>query len=173
MGKKKPLCDKQRKFCNYLLKGLPKRLAAIKAGYSPASAATQASQMLATVPVQEYLQERYRRESVEVDIERELIRKRLVGMIMCDGTRAFDDDWELLAKDLIPKAVRRLVLAVKVWEDKEQGRSVSVKLLNQLDAIKTYLRFFPEAEKKADDLADAAEQVETSLEELIKRLESK
>jgi len=39
--------------------------------------------------------------------------------------------------------------------------------------MKAYLRFFPEAEKKAEDLAEAAEQVESSLEDLIKRLEAK
>jgi hypothetical protein len=173
MAKKSQLCDKQRKFCNYLLKGLSKKQAAIKAGYSATSAQTWASQMLATVPVQEYLQAHYRRESAEVEIERERIRKRLVDTIFADATRAFGDDWAPLEKKDIPRSVRRLILAVKVWESEEQGKSVSVKLLNQLDAIKTYLRFFPEAENKADDLAEAAEQVETTLEDLIKRLETK
>lgn len=173
MAKNKQLCDKQRKFCHYLLKGMPKKQAAIKAGYSPKSAQTWAAQMLATPHVQEYLQSYYRREAAEVEIERERIRKRLIDMIFADATEIFDDEWQPRDKKAIPLKVRRLILAVKSWESEEQGRSVSVKLHNQLDAMKAYLRFFPEAEKKAEDLAEAAEQVGNELEDLIKRLESK
>lgn len=152
---------------------MPKRTAAIKAGYSPKSAGTQASQMLATQQVQDYLAPFLQREAAEVAIERDLVRRRLVGFISADLTAMFDDEWNLLPKAEIPKKVRALIQAVKKWQSEEQGTSVSVKILSQLDAIKAYLRFFPEAEKKADDLAEAAEHVETSLEELIKRLESK
>lgn len=169
--KKPSLCDKQRKFCNYLLKGLPKKRAAIKAGYSAKTAASQASQMLQLQHVQDYLQMHYERDASEVAIEREIVRKTLMNYITADLSAYFDDEWNLLPKIQVPKRIRELVLAVKKWSSEEQGESVSVKLPNKLDAIKAYLRFFPVAEKKAEDLADAAEQVETSLEELIARLE--
>lgn len=168
---KKTLCDKQRKFCNFLLRGMPKKRAAIKAGYSAKTAASQASQMLATEHVQEYLKAHYERESAVVAIERERVRKRLLDFILADMTAVFDDDWNLLSKRDIPAKVRALILSVKKWQSEEQGESVSVKMLSQLDAIKAYLRFFPETEKKAEDLSEAAEQVEASFEELIQKLE--
>lgn len=166
------LCDRQRKFCLNLLRGMPKRVAAIKAGYSAKSAASQASQMLALPVVQEFLQTHYKREAAEVAIERELVRKKLLGFILSDLSAIFDNDWALLPKDQIPKKVRALIVAVKKWESEEQGSSVSVKIQSQLDAIKAYLRFFPEAEKKSDDLEEVAEQVETDIDALIKRLEA-
>lgn len=166
------LCDRQRKFCLNLLRGMPKRVAAVKAGYAAKSAATQASQMLALPAVQEFLQAHYKREQSEVAIERELVRRKLLGFILSDLSAIFDNDWTLLPKDQIPKKVRALIVAVKKWESAEQGASVSVKIQSQLDAIKVYLRFFPEAEKKAEALEEVAERIETDIDALIKRLEA-
>lgn len=168
---KNPLCDKQRKFCNYLLRGFPKKVAAVKAGYSPQSAASQASQMLGRQHVQDYLKDHYERESAVVAIEREQVRKRLLNYIMADLSAVYDDEWNLRSKKDIPRKVRALIVSVKKWQSEDQGQSVSVKLMNQLDAIKAYLRFFPETEKKAEDLTEAADQVESSFEELIQKLE--
>lgn len=165
------LCDRQRKFCLNLLRGMPKRVAAVKAGYAAKSAATQASQMLALPAVQEFLQDHYRRESIEVEIQRERIRNLMLNMIFCDQTKAFDDRWQVLDKSQMPASVRRLVLAVKVWESQEQGRSVSVKMERKLDVIKAYIKLFPQADQKNEDLGEVAEQVEADFEELIKKLE--
>lgn len=165
------LCDRQRKFCLNLLRGMPKRVAAVKAGYSPKSAGAQASQMLALPAVQEFLQAHYKREAIEAEIQRERVRSLMLNMIFCDQTKAFDDNWQVLDKSEMPASVRKLILAVKIWESTEQGRSVSVKLERKLDVIKAYLKLFPPTEQKAENLGEAAEQVEADFEELIKKLE--
>lgn len=168
---KKPISEKHRIFCHGILLGKGKKKSAVAAGYSPKSAQSLASQILAREDVREYLLAQCQRQEYEVALDREILRKKLMGIATAHAPDAFDETWQLLDKSAMPKNVAKLLIGVKVWEG-EQGRSVSAKLVHPLDPIKLYFKLFPEAEKKAEDLSEAAEQVQTSWEDLIRRLES-
>lgn len=167
----KKLLPRQEKFCNYVLIGMSGKTAAIKAGYSKKSAKQQACDLMGLPLVQEYLQEHTQRRGVEAKIERQCIIKKLVELTKVDPTDAFDDQWNLREKAEIPRKIKRTLASVKVWQS-EQGKSVSVRFITQLDAITRYLKLIPEQADKAEDLGEAAEQAEIKLEELLRKIES-
>lgn len=166
------LLPQELKFCLALWAGKNKQQAAAAAGFDKKNAPFGASRMLQRPRVKAYLQSLYKRDEDEAAIDRERIRARLLGMALADPSDAFEEDWEMKPKSRWPKALRFLLVGIKKW-DGEQGTSISSKISTPLDAMKAYLRFFPEVAQKAADLSEAAEKVQINWEELITRLETK
>lgn len=100
--------EQRKRFIEEYLKQRCKnaKLAAIKAGYSPKSAESQASQILKDVKVQEYLNQR--RAQIAQEIREEFIfdaleARRIMFEIMTDP-EASDRDKIMAAKDFLDRA---------------------------------------------------------------------
>lgn len=168
----KDLNAQQHKFVGGLALGLSGRDAAIAAGYAANSAAVTASKLLAKPEVKEALSAYFKREAEQVAMDRERLRQRLMSLAMAEAHEVFNNDWTLKPKNTIPPDVLRLIVSARSWDTPDQGKGASAKLLNPTEPIRTYLKLFPEVAAQEENLQEAAEMVESTLEELIQRLES-
>lgn len=163
--------EREQKFIENLLLGLGKRDAAIAAGYSPRTAHQIAYELLDRPSVKTQLQGFYKRDEAEVLITRELVRQKLFRAAMANAHEAFDNDWELRRKNEVPEDCLELIVSVRTWSSPEMGSGCSAKLVNPLDAQKSYLKLFPAPISQADSLQGAAEEVEQEVLALIARFD--
>lgn len=168
----KDLSPQERKFADALLRGTPKREAALHAGYAASGASVRAQEILARPHVKEYLAAFHRREEDEVAIDREIIRRELMAMIVANPASALDDEWNPLPRSEVPEVVQRMILSARTWDTPEQGRGGSVKFINRLDLLKTHLKYFPVGASQAESLESAALQVQSDIDALIAKFEA-
>ena len=168
----KDLSPQERKFADALLRGTGKREAAIHAGYAVSGAHVRAAEILGRPHVKEYLASFHRREEDEVAIDREIIRRELMAMIVANPASALDDEWNPLARSEVPEIVQKMVLSARTWDTPEQGKGGTIKFINRLDLLKTHLKYFPVGASQAESLEGAALQVQSDIDALIAKFEA-
>lgn len=117
------LTPQQKQFAQEYLVDLNATQAAIRAGYSPKTARTQASQLLAKRNIQDlvykYNQERLERTKIDADF----VLKEHYKLATSDVAECFNDDGTMKDITAMPKNIRLAIASFKVQEnlDKETG----------------------------------------------------
>lgn len=163
--------EKEQKFCEAIFRGLTKRAAAIRAGYSAKSASQIATELMQRQSVRAKLEAFYRRDEAELLIDRERVRRKWLKMALADPSDAFDDDWQLRPKRQIPPAVRLLICSARVWDSPEQGAGSAGKVINSETLMRGFLKAFPPPPPQAETLEDAVAEVEQEMSALFDRME--
>jgi len=84
------LTDKQRKFCDEYLVDLNATQAAIRVGYSEKTASEQSSRLLSNVKIQNYIQNKQKKTSDKLEINKELILQMVFDIAKSKGERTND-----------------------------------------------------------------------------------
>jgi hypothetical protein len=163
-------------FVSSLLRGLSKRDSAIEAGYKPESATRQAHKLLQRECVKDAMQDFHKREDVQNRIDRERLRRILIGMAEAKPSDAFDDTGRLRPWAEIPAGAQAMLsINTKRWGDgtdpATMGVSSAVKMGKPLEAVVAYLKLFPvAADNSASNMQEVREEVEAEMEALIERM---
>ncbi len=119
--------------------------AAVRAGYSPATAKQQGSRLLTFADVQRFVAEGLKKRVAKLEITAEKLDKELAGVCFLDPARLIDPETgAVLALKDMPEDVRRAVRAVKVnelWagkgaDRKQVGQVLEVKLEPKTEALR-------------------------------------
>ena len=113
------LSEQQNRFCEEYLKDLNASKAAMRAGYSEHTSAEQGSRLLTIVKVQMKVQELMEARSKRTKIGADRILKELFHIATVDISAAYDDNGHLLPVKKIPRAIRRAIAAIKVFDEFE------------------------------------------------------
>jgi phage terminase small subunit len=84
------LTDKQQKFCDEYLVDLNATQAAIRVGYSEKTASEQSSRLLSNVKIQNYIQNKQKKTSDKLEINKELILQMVFDIAKSKGERTND-----------------------------------------------------------------------------------
>jgi len=84
------LTDKQQKFCDEYLVDLNAKQAAIRVGYSEKTASEQSSRLLSNVKIQNYIQNKQKKTSDKLEINKELILQMVFDIAKSKGERTND-----------------------------------------------------------------------------------
>jgi phage terminase small subunit len=84
------LTDKQRKFCDEYLVDLNATQAAIRVGYSEKTASEQSSRLLSNVKIKNYIQNKQKKTSDKLEINKELILQMVFDIAKSKGERTND-----------------------------------------------------------------------------------
>lgn len=114
---KEELTDKQRLFVHEYLKDLNASKAALRAGYSEASAYNQGYELMKMPLVQAEIQKAMDERAERVNISAAKILKRLDDIADIDIGEAYDDNGRLLPIKEMPVHIRKAISSVKVYED--------------------------------------------------------
>jgi len=115
-SKKNDLTPKQEHFCHEYLLDLNATQAAIRAGYSPKTAAVQSSDLLTKPNIQNFISQLQGKRVNAVRIDAEAILKELYDLAMVDITQAYDEAGWLKPLTEIPENVRRAISYLEVNE---------------------------------------------------------
>lgn len=128
------LSPKQQRFCDEYLIDLNATQAAIRAGYSPKTAAQQAARLLTNVKIQEYIQAKRQKTANKMDITRDRILEELSLIAFGDAKALFDQEGNLRKIHEMPDNVSRSIASVEVDEISEydHGRKVPVGLTKKI-----------------------------------------
>jgi phage terminase small subunit len=111
------LSPRQQFFIAEYLKDLNATQAAIRAGYSPRTAESQASRLLRHVKVASAVAEAQRRRLERVEVKSDDILRELLRIATVDLAEAYDEAGNLKPIQEIPKDVRRAIAGIKVFEE--------------------------------------------------------
>jgi len=129
---KSKLSAKQAEFCNQYLIDLNGKQAAIRAGYSEATAENQASRLLSIVKVQRRITQLQTKMRERTDITKDEVLSVLAGIIRTDVTDLFNDSKMLSVKSfsMLTPQQRKSIESIKITHS-----GVEVKLYSKLGAI--------------------------------------
>ena len=159
--------DRLARFAAEYIKDLNITQAAIRAGYSKKTAASQGSRLLKNLKVQKKIQELKNRIEEKVTFDAADVLREMGRLAFLDIGQAYNEDGSLKKVHEIPEATRRALLAL---ESEESGADVSlekngevkfsrvttrkVKFHNKRDALRDLMQYFHLLEDKAPDKDD-------------------
>ncbi len=162
----KSLSAKAERFVAEYLKDFNGTQAAIRAGYSPASARVQASQMLGNVKVAEAIREDLERVLKSSEISLERLLRQLAAIAFLDPAQLLDDSGHVVAINQMPPEVRHGLAGIEIIESRTSGSdqpaAVTQRLrLNKLGAVLALAKHFAfltdRIEAERDDLEESGE----------------
>lgn len=149
------LTPKQSAFVAEYLKDLNATQAAIRAGYSEATAGAIGAENLTKPEIRRAVDEALQRRAERVEVKADDVLRELLRLAMVDVGEAFDEHGQLKAlKDMTPD-VRRAIAAIEV-EDREDGRVRKVRFWDKkgaLELLGKHLKLFTE---KIEHSADSS-----------------
>ena len=119
---------KQQSFCREYLVDLNATQAAIRAGYSPRTAASIGQENLKKPEIQEAIQGLIEERSRRVEVTSDMVIEELARLAFVDIGKLYDESGKLLPVHEIPEGVRRAVLGIDVFEETE-GRGEAKELV--------------------------------------------
>ena len=129
------LLPKEEEFCQYYVQLKIGEKAAIKAGYSPDTAASQASQILnrlnVRLRIRELLEEQFKR----VKLDSDFVLKGLMKVAYADLAEAYDDNGSLKPIAEMPEHLRKALAGVET-DDLFDGEGINRKLMGYTRKIK-------------------------------------
>src|SRR5215475_197178 len=140
------LTPMQARFVTEYLVDLHQRNAAIRAGYSPDSADTIASQVMKLPQVQAEIAQRTAAFAARAAVSKENILATLKAIAFADYTKAFSVDWQLVSPQEIPEDLRLCINEIIPLKD----GTVRVKFADRtraLELLAKHLGLFEAAEK--------------------------
>lgn len=108
---------KQAMFVKEYLVDLNATQAAIRAGYSPKTAASQASDLLRNPKVSAAVQQGVAERQQRVEVKADTVLRELLRIATVDLGAAYDDQGNLLPVKEMPEDVRRAISGIKVFEE--------------------------------------------------------
>lgn len=134
------LTPRQQQFVDEYLLDLNATQAAIRAGYSPRTAAAQASRLLINVKVAEAITQAREERSRRLEVSKDRVLMELARIALLDPADLFDAAGNLLPIHEMPEDARRTIASMEVHELKD-GLSVQrIKLLGKKGALDTLAR---------------------------------
>ena len=136
--------EREKRFCMEYLKDLNGQGACIRAGYTPKTAVSQASVLLARPRVQRYLTKQFEERTKAAEVSIEDILKGLKEIAYVDPADAYDEDGRLKSIHDMPLALRRSIASIEIdeiWEFVE-STSGNRKIKEQVGWTKK-VRFWP------------------------------
>lgn len=131
------LGPKQSAFVAEYLVDLNAKQAAIRAGYSEASAEQQGSALLSNPKVQAAVSEAMGRRAKRVELKQDDVIRELMRIGLCDPGKAFSEDGDLLPIHKMPEEARRAVSGIDIEEIYAQGEPIGrIKKLRFWDKVK-------------------------------------
>lgn len=112
----KPLTFRQRRFVAEFVKDMKGPKAAIRAGYSSATADSQASRLLKKPRVRREIESELERRALDADLKPTDIIRELKAMANLDISQAFGEDGAMLPLHEMPADVKRAIAAVETSE---------------------------------------------------------
>jgi phage terminase small subunit len=135
------LTPKQRRFVQEYMRDLNATQAAIRTGYSPDSAESQASRLLSNAKVAAAVAEESKRQWDKIDVETGEILQALRRIAFADLGQAYDKDGKLLKVPEMPPEFRAALAGVEVdelfdWEDGQRNQVGTTSKLKTKDSVK-------------------------------------
>ena len=153
-GRKKGMTEQQELFCKVYVKCLNATRAAKEAGYSEATAGSQAHDLLKKPEIREYCQKLMDERSERLRIDADRVLEELKCIALCDIAQAYREDGSLKPLQDMDEETRRAIAALDVLEefegkgeDREMvGYTKKIKFTDKLRALEMigrHLRMFP------------------------------
>lgn len=160
---KGPLTPRQQQFVDEYQLDLNATQAAIRAGYSPRTAAAQASRLLINVKVAEAVSQARKERSRRLEISKDRVLQELARIALLDPGDLFDLAGNLLPVHAMPEDTRRAIASLEVLEMKDGPTVHRVKLLAKkgaLDSLARHLGLFDEnrAPKEGRDVREMSNE---------------
>ena len=111
------LSPKQELFCREYIKDLNGKQAAIRAGYSAATAEVKASQLLSLVKVKQFTQVLMDKRSSKIELESDDVLSELMKIGFSDIRSIFDDDGRIKDPKDWSEDIARCVASIEVMEE--------------------------------------------------------
>jgi phage terminase small subunit len=156
--------DRKERFAQEYIKDLKATQAAIRAGYSPRSAHSQASRLLKNRKVSERIAELKAKVEQRIVISAAKVLEELGRIALCDIGQAFNEDGTLKPVHEIPEDCRRALAAMEVEEATpgievggKEGLKMSlryvkkVKFWNKHEALVTLAKHFRLLNEKSEE----------------------
>lgn len=145
------LNPRRRGFVREFLRDRNATQAALRAGYSQSTAASQGARLLKNVGVANAIATAEARLATKFQLEREELLRELHAIATADPADAYDEDGRLLPIPKMPEAIRRAVAAFEVdelWDQVDDGERThrarvgdtkKVKFSSKVDALRMAL----------------------------------
>jgi phage terminase small subunit len=137
--------------------------AAIRAGYSPRTAAAQASRLLINVKVAEAIAQSMKERSRRLEVSKDRVLLELARIAMLDPGDLFDVGGNLLPVHAMPEDARRSIASLEVFDMKDGPTVHRVKLVGKkgaLDSLARHLGLFDQNRSPRDgrDVSEMSEE---------------
>jgi len=154
------LSPRQELFCQEYVVDLNGKAAAIRAGYKPSRAKTEASELLTNPLVKAEIERLQSKTAAKLEITVEGIAKEYMQIVQANIVDFLDADGGITNLKKLPREITAAIESIKVSEyfDKKEQRMVRVihfKLHNKnhaLEALGKHLGFFEKDNKQKSDL---------------------
>lgn len=133
------MTPKKALFVAEYLKDLNASAAALRAGYSPKTAASQGGRLLQSVEVRQAIDAAMVKRAERVNVQADDVLRELANVGFIDIGEAFDDEGSLLPLKKMPASVRRAVSSIEtssvVLDDGKATFVTKVKFWDKLKAL--------------------------------------
>jgi phage terminase small subunit len=138
---KEQMPEKWKRFCEEYIIDLNGKQAAIRAGYSPKTAESQASRLLRNAKVQEYLSHLREKVSKKLELTKEMVAEELRRILISDIRGFYRPDGSLKnIQELTDEQAAALagVETDEIWGMEVAGEGLQKKKLGETKKIKRY-----------------------------------
>lgn len=138
---KEQLTDRQRRFCEEYMVDMIGKQAAIRAGYNPKTAESQASRLLTYAKVQEYIAELRAKVSEKLELTKEMIINELRCVAMSDIRGFYREDGSLKPINELTEEQAAALAGVEtdeIWGVEIDGEGMQKKKLGETKKIKRW-----------------------------------
>jgi len=146
-----PLSPKQQRFCDEYLIDMNANAAALRAGYSKATAST--GQLMREPKIAAYLEGRTKEVRQKLQVDHETIVAELAKMAFANLGDYFGADGKLKPMNEMTRDEKAALLNLKITDHKDGSSTVQLRLCSKLSAIEKLARhtgFYKAAEKKSE-----------------------
>ena len=146
-----PLSAKQQRFCDEYLIDMNANAAALRAGYSKATAST--GQLMREPKIAAYLEGRTKEVRQKLQVDHEAIVAELAKMAFANLGDYFGADGKLKPMNEMTRDEKAALWNLKITDHKDGSSTVQLRLCSKLSAIEKLARhtgFYKAAEKKAE-----------------------
>lgn len=131
------MTPKKELFVAEYLKDLNASAAALRAGYSPKTAASQGGRLLQSVEVRQAIDAAMTKRAERVNVQADDVLRELASVGFIDIGEAFDDEGSLLPLKKMPASVRRAVSSIETSSQVlDDGKAVFVTKVKFWDKLK-------------------------------------
>lgn len=133
--------EKRKRFCEEYMIDLNGKQAAIRAGYNPKTAESQASRMLRDVKVQAYIAELRAKVSAKLELTKEMILEELRSIALSDIRGFYREDGSLKPISELTKEEAAALAGVEtdeIWGMEVAGEGIQRKKLGETKKIKRW-----------------------------------
>lgn len=142
------LTAKEKTFCDEYLVDLNQTQAAIRAGYSEKTAASQASRLLTNVNIKSYIQQKQKERSISTGITTDRILKEYAKIAFFDLRTIYDENNALKDIKYLSDEAGSAISGIEVLEEfqgfgeerEHVGNTVKVKLIEKTKALDSLAR---------------------------------